>query len=124
MKRLQANRIFNASSTEAYGSMTSKGSAPEDCPMLPDTIFGVSMVYAELLGRYYHIKYGLDYRALRYPVIVSAQDGFKDVADFIKEMHFKAIMENKYECYVKAETKVPAIHVQDAVDATVFAGFT
>ena len=88
--------------------------------MLPTTIYGVSKIYGELLGRYYNIKYGMDYRSLRYPVIVSSEEyGYKGTAIYTTEMFFKALKEKKYECYVNPETKVPVIHVDDCVAATV-----
>jgi len=88
--------------------------------MLPSTIYGVSKIYGELLGRYYNMKMGLDYRSLRYPVIVSSQEyGYTGTAIYTTEMFFKALKEKKYECYVNAETRVPVIHADDCVNATV-----
>lgn len=88
--------------------------------MLPSTIYGISKIYGELLGRYYNNKMGLDYRSLRYPVILSSQEyGYSGTAIYTTEMFFKALKDKKYDCYVKPETKVPAIHVDDCVDATV-----
>jgi threonine 3-dehydrogenase len=115
------DRLFNASSIAAYGGdKFPRESAPEDSSKLPSTIYGISKIYGELLGAYYNSKFGLDYRSLRYPVILSSQEyGYKGTAIYTTEMFFKAIHDKKYECYVNAETKVPAIHVDDCVDATV-----
>jgi threonine 3-dehydrogenase len=88
--------------------------------MLPTTIYGVSKIYGELLGTYYNRKFGLDYRSMRYPVIMSSLEyGYKGTAIYTTEMFFKALREKKYKCYVKPETRVPVIHVDDCVRATV-----
>lgn len=49
----------------------------------------------------------------------SQEYGFKGTAIYTTEMFLKAVKDKKYECYVNPETRVPAIHVDDCVDATV-----
>lgn len=112
--------MFNASSIAAFGGNFPRDDTPEDCTMIPATIYGISKVYGELLGRYLNSKSGLDYRSLRYPVIISSKEyAYTGTAIYTTEMFFKALKEKKYVCYVKPETKVPAIHVDDCVRATV-----
>eukprot|EP00831_Metopus_contortus_P077214 TRINITY_DN718_c0_g1_i6.p1 TRINITY_DN718_c0_g1~~TRINITY_DN718_c0_g1_i6.p1 ORF type:complete len:378 (-),score=53.69 TRINITY_DN718_c0_g1_i6:168-1301(-) len=113
-------QVFNASSIASYGGDFPREETPEDCNRIPTTIYGISKIYGELLGSYYNKKFGLDYRSLRYPVIVSSEEyAYQGTAIYTTEMFFKAIKDKKYECYVNEQTRVPAIHVDDCIKATV-----
>ncbi len=116
--RTSGCRVFNASSLAAYGDGIE--SAKEDDRMLPDSIYGVGKVYGELLGRYYHTHFGVDYRSLRFPIIVSPDDRTKRWTTlFARKIFCAAVTKGKYECYLRADTRLPIIHVNDCVAATV-----
>lgn len=83
-------------------------------------MYGVTKVYGELLGRYYFAKFGVDYRCLRYPGIISSEEyEYHGTTDYSTEIFFKALREKKYDCFLKAETPLPLIHMDDALRATV-----
>lgn len=83
-------------------------------------MYGVTKVYTELLGRYYHIKYGVDFRCIRYPGIISSEEyEYHGTTDYSTEIFFKALREKKYTCFLSENTPLPLIHMDDALRATV-----
>ena len=65
-------KLFCPSTIGAFGPETPKNPTPDLTLQRPKTIYGVSKVYMELLGEYYHHRYGLDFRSARFPGIISA----------------------------------------------------
>jgi len=83
-------------------------------------MYGVTKVYNELLGRYYYQKYGLDFRCIRYPGIMSSEEyEYHGTTDYSTEIFFKALREKKYSCFLTADTPLPLIHMDDALRATI-----
>src|SRR3712207_5059824 len=63
--------LFVPSSIGAFGPSTPKDSTPQTTIQRPTTAYGVSKVTGELLCDYYHQKYGLDTRGVRFPGLIS-----------------------------------------------------
>jgi len=64
-------RLFVPSTIGAFGPESPRNPTPNLTIQTPKTIYGVSKVHAELLGEYYHSRFGLDFRSLRFPGIIS-----------------------------------------------------
>ncbi len=63
--------VFFPSSIGAFGPSTPKESTPQDTIQRPTSMYGVTKVSGELLCDYYHHRFGIDTRGVRFPGLVS-----------------------------------------------------
>jgi threonine 3-dehydrogenase len=114
-------QIFVPSSIAAFGPTTPRDHTPNITVQRPSTIYGVSKVYAELLGEYYHKRFGLDFRSVRYPGIISwkAPPGGGTTDWSCAAFHGALDASASYTCFVKADTSMPLMYMPDCIDGTI-----
>ncbi len=112
--------LFWPSSIAVFGPDAPRRGAPQNAPLNPTTMYGVTKVAGELLCNYYFLKYGLDVRCLRYPGLISseAQPG-GGTTDYAVEIFYKALTERSYNCFLREDTVLPMMYMPDALKATV-----
>ncbi len=112
-------KMFWASSIAVFGPTSPLEDTPQHTILEPVTIYGVTKVTGELMCQYYHKKYGLDVRSLRYPGLISyKEEPGGGTTDYAVEIFYKAIEEGEYTCFVKADTKLPMMFMEDAIRGT------
>jgi len=111
-------RIFWPSSIAVFGPKTPKDTAPQDTVLSPTTMYGVTKVAGELLCDYYHRRYGMDIRCLRFPGIISAETlPGGGTTDYAVEMFYAAVRGETYRCFVRPDTVLPMLYMPDCLNA-------
>jgi len=112
-------KIFWPSSIAVFGREIPKSNVGQEVPLNPATVYGISKLSGEKWCEYYSVKYGVDVRSIRYPGLVSwkAPAG-GGTTDYAVEIFRKAIEEQKYTCFIKPDTILPMLYMDDAIDAT------
>jgi len=112
--------LFVPSSIGAFGRTTPKDNTPQDTIQRPDTMYGVSKVTGELLCDYYHKRFGLDTRGVRFPGLISYEtEPGGGTTDYAVEIFFEALKHKKYTCYLKEDTYLDMMYMPDAINAMI-----
>ena len=119
-KEKHIKQVYWPSSIAVFGSTTPKENTPQKTIMEPSTVYGISKLAGEFWCNYYHEKYGVDVRTIRYPGIISwkTKPG-GGTTDYAIDIYFKALKEGKFECFLSEKTRLPMMYMNDAVAATI-----
>ena len=114
------DKVFFPSTIGVFGKTTPRINTVQDVPLLPTTVYGMSKTTGELWCNYYHSKYGVDARSVRYPGIIGWQSlPAGGTTDYAVEIYHAALKEGKYECFLEADTRLPMMYMDDAIKATI-----
>jgi len=118
--REQHIAVFTPSSIGVFGPGTPKDPTPQDTIMRPTTMYGVTKVAAELLCDYYHQRFGIDTRGVRYPGLIShgALPG-GGTTDWAVDIFYQAVREGRYSCFLEADSQLDMMYMPDAVRAAI-----
>ncbi len=134
-------KVFVPSTIGAFGPESPRNPTPNLTIQRPKTIYGVSKVHAELLGEYYHVRFGLDFRSLRFPGIISYDSapgggttgtrrviwsesigrchGFffalLCVLDYAVQIFHDALTSGRHKCYLLPDTRLPMMYIDDCL---------
>lgn len=117
---LGIKKIFWPSSIAVFGPHSPKENTDQYCIMDPNSIYGISKLAGERLCEYYHNKYGLDIRSIRYPGIISWRtEPGGGTTDYAVHIFFEAIRQGKYTSFLSENTELPMLYMDDAVRGTI-----
>lgn len=118
-KEKKISKIFWPSSIAVFGPNTPQQQTPQNTIMQPTTVYGISKLSGEGWCEYYFNKFGVDVRSVRYPGLISwkTQPG-GGTTDYAVEIFHKAISERQYTCFLKSDTELPMMFMDDAIRAT------
>ena len=112
--------VFTPSSIAAFCPGTVKDMVPQDTVQRPQTMYGVTKVSGELLSDYYHKRFGVDTRSVRFPGLISnvtLPGG--GTTDYAVDIYYAAVREGKFTCPLKPGTYMDMMYMPDALRATI-----
>ncbi|TVR15665.1 MAG: NAD-dependent epimerase/dehydratase family protein [Balneolaceae bacterium] len=114
------NRIFWPSSIAVFGPDAQKVKTPQTAACNPTTVYGISKLAGEQWCAYYHNKFGVDVRSLRYPGLI----GYKSMpgggtTDYAVDIYHRALEGETFHCFLEKESALPMMYMADAVKATI-----
>jgi len=108
-------RVFSPSSIAVFGPDCPKN-APQITPLNPTTVYGKTKVVGEELA----VTSGIDMRGIRYPGLISYKaPAGGGTTDYAVEIFQSALQDGHYECFVREDTKLPMMYMDDAIRATI-----
>ena len=112
-------KIFWPSSIAVFGPNTIKDNTPQFAITEPNTVYGISKLAGERWCEYYYNKFQVDVVSLRYPGLIGwkSQPG-GGTTDYAVDIFHEAIKNKSYNCFLKKDTFLPMMYMQDAINAT------
>jgi nucleoside-diphosphate-sugar epimerase len=117
---LEAARLFGvqkvifASSIGTYSLGLPEEGIDDLTLQRPQLLYGACKLFGEHLGLFYRRKYGIDYRAVRYPPIVGPGVRSPGVTQYASWVIEECAKGNPFTIWARPDTKAPMLYFKDA----------
>lgn len=114
------HKVYWPSSIAVFRPTSPKLRCPQQTIIEPVTVYGISKYAGEFWCKYYHQRFGVDVRSLRYPGLISYKSSpGGGTTDYAVEIFHEALEEKKYTSFLDENTYLPMMYMPDALRATI-----
>lgn len=114
------HKVYWPSSIAVFGPTSPKQNCPQQTIIEPTTVYGISKYAGEFWCNYYHQRFGVDVRSIRYPGLISYKSPpGGGTTDYAVEIYHEALEEKKYTSFLKEDTYLPMMYMPDAIRGTI-----
>ncbi len=118
--RMHRCAVFFPSSIGAFGPSTPRDNTPQDTIQRPNTMYGITKISGELLCDYYHQRFGVDTRGVRYPGLISYETPpTGGTTDYAVHIFHAAARDRQYQCFLAEDTRLDMMYMPDAIKAAI-----
>ena len=119
-KEEKLHKVYWPSSIAVFGPTSPKKNCPQQTIIEPTTVYGISKYAGEFWCNYFHHRFGVDVRSLRYPGLISYKSPpGGGTTDYAIEIFYEALEEKKYESFLAEDTYLPMMYMPDAIRSTI-----
>jgi nucleoside-diphosphate-sugar epimerase len=119
-KEENLTKVYWPSSIAVFGPTSPKIDCPQYTIIEPTTVYGISKYAGEFWCNYFHQRYGVDVRSLRYPGLISYKSSpGGGTTDYAVEIFHAAKEKQKYTSFLREDTHLPMMYMPDAIRATI-----
>jgi nucleoside-diphosphate-sugar epimerase len=113
-------KVYWPSSIAVFGPTSPRQNCPQRTIIEPSTVYGISKYAGEFWCNYFHSRYGVDIRSIRYPGLISYKSApGGGTTDYAVEIFHEALESRSYSCFLKEDTYLPMMYMPDAIRATI-----
>ena len=119
-KEENLTKVYWPSSIAVFGPTSPKIDCPQYTIIEPTTVYGISKYAGEFWCNYFHQRYGVDVRSLRYPGLISYKSSpGGGTTDYAVEIFHAAKEKQQYTSFLREDTHLPMMYMPDAIRATI-----
>jgi nucleoside-diphosphate-sugar epimerase len=113
-------KVYWPSSIAVFGPTSPKKNCPQQTIIEPTTVYGISKYAGEFWCNYFHNRFGVDVRSIRYPGLISYKSApGGGTTDYAIEIFHEALEHKQYKCFLREDTYLPMMYMPDAIRCTI-----